>query len=279
MIIVAGGDSFIFGTELKDQFEPNPSSNTFTALLAKKNYYGYSCVAWPGNANNAITRMTVAECELLRSQGKQIAVVISWTYTDRHEFRFNYDTEHRLGPWYSINSWTAESDQGIIDKFAEFFNKNQKGIDQELSHLNSARKLGIAQFAETFYKNTGNNEYYELYSLYKEIVFMQNYLKLHNIPYLFTTADNSFYMTETYYRRTDKFLSGLYKQIDWSSWYFFPRGTQPHETCRPRGFYQWAIENNYEMGISHPLEDAHRDAAELMKEKFDELVTQHNQQN
>ena len=277
MILVAGGDSFVFGTELKDQIDPNPSSNTFTAKLAKKYYYTYSCVAWPGNANNAISRMTLAECEQLRNQNKKFVVVISWTYSDRYEFRFNYDTNHRISPWYSINSWTGESDSGIIDMFANLFNNNQTGIKQQLEHLDNARKLGISDFAKNFYKNTGTNKYHELYSLFKEIVFMQNYLNLHNIPYLFTTADNSFYMSESYDRNSDKFLKSLYEQIDWSSWYFFPAGTNLNETCRPRGFYQWALENNYELGTTHPLEQAHSDAAELMKEKFDELVKKNNQ--
>jgi hypothetical protein len=85
-------------------------------------------------------------------------------------------------------------------------------------------------------------------------------------------ADNSYYETNNYLRNNDKFLKSLYEQIDWDQWYFFPEGTQANETCAPRGFYQWAIESKYQIGISHPLEKAHSDAAELMKEKFNELV-------
>ena len=44
-------------------------------------------------------------------------------------------------------------------------------------------------------------------------------------------------------------------------------------TTSPRGFYQWAVENKYDIGpMQHPLEQAHRDAAILMQEKFNELV-------
>jgi hypothetical protein len=33
------------------------------------------------------------------------------------------------------------------------------------------------------------------------------------------------------------------------------------------------VENKYKVGVDgHPLEDAHKDAAELIKEKFNELV-------
>jgi hypothetical protein len=53
----------------------------------------------------------------------------------------------------------------------------------------------------------------------------------------------------------------------------FPKGTDPGDTLTPRGFYQWAVENKYNIGPEgHPLEDAHRDAALLIKEKFDEMV-------
>ena len=136
MILVAGGDSFIFGTELKDQVHPLPSSSTFTALLAQENNMKYSCVAWPGNANNAITRMVIAECQKLLASNEKIAVIISWTYLDRVEFRFNYNTEQRISPWYSISSWTCQDDQSIISAFMNKF-KDSKAVDGQLAHINT----------------------------------------------------------------------------------------------------------------------------------------------
>ena len=94
------------------------------------------------------------------------------------------------------------------------------------------------------------------------IIALQEYLVQHNIPYLFTCVDNCIITDNT--------------KIDYSNWYMFPQGIQEDETQTPRGFYQWAIENKYSMGISgHPLESAHQDAATLIKEKFDELVKKH----
>jgi hypothetical protein len=62
-------------------------------------------------------------------------------------------------------------------------------------------------------------------------------------------------------------------RIDYSRWFLFPPSVHPWETTTPRGFYQWAVENKYKCGPGqHPLEDAHRTAAQLMKEKFNELV-------
>jgi hypothetical protein len=269
MILVAGGDSFIYGAELADenigrlQF----SRSTFPALLANSNGLDYHCAAWPGSANNAISRMTMSKCQELNNQ---VLVLISWTFTHRYEFRFTYDTLQRTSPWYSISSWSTEDN---VENISKMFNTTDESVIQEhLNHTNTARKTGVSEFAKVFYKHVGNGEYYELYSSLKEIVFMQNYLKLNNIPYMFTAADMTFKDHPNYIRSQDQYLQDLYNQIDWNCWYFFPPGSNSGETLTSRGFYQWAVENKYKVGVTHPLEDAHRDAAELIKEKFNELV-------
>lgn len=96
------------------------------------------------------------------------------------------------------------------------------------------------------------------------IINLQNHLKDLNIPYLFTCADNCVVTNNSL--------------IDYSNWYMFPAGTnKDYETVTPRGFYQWAVENKYNVGPdSHPLESAHEDAATLIKGKFDELVKKNN---
>ena len=99
------------------------------------------------------------------------------------------------------------------------------------------------------------------------ILDFQQYCDHQQIPYLFTCVDNCL-------------IELLSPETNWDHWYLFPAGTKSHETQQPRGFYQWAVENKYNTGIDgHPLEEAHRDAAQLIKEKFNELVTQFNQQN
>ena len=93
----------------------------------------------------------------------------------------------------------------------------------------------------------------------KWIIGLQQYLKFHDYPYLFTCVDNCVITANP--------------EIDWDNWYMFPQGTHADETSSPRGFYQWAVENKYSVGVEgHPLEQAHQDAAELIKEKFNELV-------
>jgi hypothetical protein len=82
-------------------------------------------------------------------------------------------------------------------------------------------------------------------------------LEYYKIPYLFICADNCV----------------ITNKIRYSNWFMFPSGKGPDQTESPRGFYQWAVENKYDCGKeNHPLEQAHQDAANLMKEQFNELV-------
>jgi hypothetical protein len=231
MILVAGGDSFIWGSELADS--PHGGANgysrlTYPARLAQQADMDYICAAYPGNANNAISRMAINAC----ANNPQCGLLVTWTYPQRNEFRF-------IDGWHSINSW----------------------------HTNHR------EFSENYFKHVGDSEYYEIYSLLKEIVFLQYYCERNSIPYLFMTADNHFYQHENYVRSHDEDIDNLYDQIDWSNWFWFPPGTESNETLTPRGFYQWAVENKYNVGPQgHPLEPAHQDATLLIREKFNELV-------
>jgi hypothetical protein len=263
MILVAGGDSLVFGSELS-------SAQTFPAQLAKLSGLKYISAASPGNANSAISRMTLRKCQDLQQQGKKFAVLIMWSFVSRYEFRFNYQTHQQNSPWYSISPWTIESD---LKKISDSYFTPNSGIEyQQLKNILTARNSGVADFASVFYKHVGNDEYYEMYSSFREFIFMQDYLKLNGIPYIFLTASNTFYQHENYFRRQDPWLSDLYQLIDWDHWFFFP-ATSGSPTQEPKGFFHWATENKYPMGTTHPLKAAHDDAAKLIQEKFNELVT------
>ncbi len=119
----------------------------------------------------------------------------------------------------------------------------------------------------------GSSEYWETYSVLKEIVYLQNYLKANRIPYVFTSADVSVFKNSTV-NSNDPTISSLYGQIDFDRYFFFPSRDDD-----PKGFYQWALENKYAIGTTHPLEQAHVDAANLMRSKFDELVKEYLEQD
>ena len=86
---------------------------------------------------------------------------------------------------------------------------------------------------------------------------LQDYLDHHKFRYMFTCADNCV-------------ITG---RLNYDRWFLFPPAGESYNTTEPRGFYQWAVENKYLCGPeNHPLEQAHRDAADLMREKFNEMV-------
>ena len=265
MIIVAGGDSFIWGNELADQRDGKYSLSTFPALLAKQIGAKYVCAAWPGNANNAISRMVINKCQ----QVKDCVVSVTWTFPHRYEFKFGFDTKQKISPWYSINAWDIADKETIL---AGLLNSDTSIIDHHLEKQMISEQTGLADFARNYFKYVGYNEYHSLYATLKEVLFLQNYLKINQIPYIFTTAENSFYQHPTYTRISDEYLANIYTQIDWNNWYFFPS----KDTTVPRGFYQWALENKYKVATTHPLEESHEKAAILIKEKFDELIKKYS---
>jgi hypothetical protein len=80
MIIVAGGDSVIFGSELQDCANGHPGSfshKTFAALLAGNNEY--YCTAYPGIGNGEIVKRLRAKLATLDKCG----VIVSWTWPYR----------------------------------------------------------------------------------------------------------------------------------------------------------------------------------------------------
>ena len=260
-MIIAAGDSFVYGSELESP------ANTFTALLGAD-----ECVAWPGFGNDAIARTTIERCE----QGGVDGVIVSWTFPGRYEFRFAYDTKQKRSPWYAINAWTIKTDIDSIKE--EFVTEDADILEAQKKTIERARQTGVADFAEAFYRHVGGSEYWEIYSSLKEIVYLQNYLVLKNIPFLFTCADNSIFNNHTV-DTADSVIASLLNQIDHDRWFWFPAGTGSNQTKTPRGFYQWAVENKYPVGTTHPLEQAHLDAYKLMQGKFNELVTKHLQSN
>jgi len=64
----------------------------------------------------------------------------------------------------------------------------------------------------------------------------------------------------------DRFMWSLYKEIDFTKWFSFGE--------RMMGFNQWALLNDYKRGTTHPLDQAHKDAVQLMKTKFLEIINQ-----
>ena len=272
MIIVAGGDSFIWGSELKDERTSGKTWNTFsrltfTSLLAKSNNMHYECVALPGNSNQAITRQTMNYCESHKDIKK--FVIINWTFPNRYEFRFPFvSVTNPLANnhWESISAWTIKDTATIKEELKSNINKT---FEKLVEYKKSISSNGIDDFAKNYFKHVGMYEYWEIYTSLQSIVMMQNYLELNNIPYMFSMAEDVLLKNYTI-DNPDQSISTLSNQLKMDNWFMFPDS---------KGFYQWALENKYPVGDTHPLEEAHYDAAQLMKDKFNELVEKFNKQN
>ena len=275
MILLSGGDSFTYGSELKDGVSPlDPSGtepaypivsqSTFPALLAKEFDMHYECAAYPGFSNSAIRRTVMNSCEKLQDVG---LVVVTWTFPGRYEFRFHYDTEERWGHWYNLTAWSIIDD--IEDIKREFKTDDTSILEHHITHLNRAKRLGTSDFAKTFYKHIGasKEQYWETYTSLTEIIMLQQYLQLKQIPYIFSMVDEAL-LNNCKYLLDDENIVTLYNQIDFDRWVTFPNN---------QGFYTWARDFKYPFATTHPLEPAHIDAAKYIKENYNELVKEFKQ--
>lgn len=257
-ILIAGGDSYICGLELADDLWPKKySMNTFPALLAKTYNLDYDCIAVPGYSNSAIARSVVNQC--LLTPGSKI-VLVTWTYTNRFEMSTDIPIVPPLG--YRSNVWYGISPSNL-----------------ERNRKDNPEFIGMV---DEFLKWSGLIPYYKYYNTLKEILYLQNFLKVHNIPYLFTSADTaiSFQNANEILKYDDNIstLKNLLNEIDWNQWQLFPHnGADWLSTNQPNGFRDWAEENKFELGPGyHPLEAAHSHAHDILKDKFNEVVTQTN---
>jgi len=264
MILVAGGDSFVYGTELADQLPGThvPSKSTFPALLANNYNLEYLCTAQTGNSNSAIARQVINACNQYLEQ--KLFVHVTWTFSCRYEFYFNQQV--RTSNWYSLTPWDSHD---TMDEILHIVKSDQVIAKHHTDHFAKLNQTELGKFAKIFYKNIGDNELYETYSSVKEMLFLQQYLDSNQIPYMFTCADTNMFYNQS---QQDLNVVNLNKQINFDKWFLFEPAHEPWNTTTPRGFYQWAVENKYPIGTTHPLEQAHQAAAELMKDKFNELV-------
>jgi hypothetical protein len=253
-VLIAGGDSFLYGLDMLDCSPANnygPSSNTWPALLSNHMGREYVCASFPGSSNTAIARRTILACE--KNKNKDRFVVIGWSFLNRFEFKFTqpfgispdktkdpegHALDKRIG-MSNAGSWLSFN---ILDLY---------GKGHMLKYLDS----DMRKFLQDYYRYVGSDDIYEYYITLKEILYLQNYLELHKIPYLFTSAHSFFYKTVK-----DENVECLLNQIDLNKWFFYPD---------LKGFVQWAAENNYPKRDEHPSEEAHMDAFKLIKEHLD----------
>lgn len=256
--VLAGGCSFTFGHELSDDIEgTTPSRKTWSAHLSNSTGANYFCTARAGSGNDGIARRVF---EYISNTNEECFVLVMWSFSSRYDWAMPRHKNLEGTRWATITPWDTEVQQAHVLKKLAGSNEQQRLWRRRKQDL---KETGVMPFADALYRHAANN-YYETYQSWKNIVWLQNILQKKKIPYLFTLADNTLFYNElTPLWEQDALMNSMYKEIDFSNWYTFGE--------RMMGFNQWATINDYEYGTTHPLDRAHKDASELMKDKFLQL--------
>lgn len=180
---------------------------------------------------------------------------------------FVWGSELSDSPHGGLNGYSRNTFPALLASSSDYYCAAYPGLcNSEIAqNLKTAiRELPVIPFVIVCWTWPSRDK---AYSSPRVIQEFQNYCEYHNYPYLFTCADNCL-------------LEWLGDTTNWNNWFLFPEAKEEWNTTKPRGFYQWAVENKYSTGPdNHPLELAHKDAANLMQGKFDELVKKYIQEN
>jgi hypothetical protein len=154
-VLIAGGDSFTYGSELPSQ------EHAWANLLATRKGWNICNTARPAASNSSIRRNVMNAVH--KYSELDLFVAVMWSFPNRYEFRFAYDTGHLDSPWYSINQ----------------------------ANRANAEAKGMTAFAKSYVQNVAVDPYWEYYTSILEISTLQNYLLKHNINYVFAYVDDS----------------------------------------------------------------------------------------
>jgi len=257
---IVGGCSFTLGNELSDDKDGKTASELSWAHGLYRQGAAtcdYVCTAFGGLGNQAIARRVFSEIV----KGDIEGVVVMWSFLSRYDWAMPRSNLLEDTRWASISPWDANIG-------AEERHRNIKGSEVQQAWWKNREKAlvetGVKPFAEAIYRHA-SNQYHEIYLSWKSIIWLQNILEKKKIPFMFTLADNSlFYQDFTHHKDQDSFMNALYSEIDISKWFGFGE--------RMMGFNQWAKFNEYEYGVTHPLDKAHKDATMLMLPTFKKLI-------
>ena len=227
-VLIAGGDSFTYGSELPSQ------DHAWANLLATRKGWNICNTARPAASNSSIRRNVMNAVN--KYKDLDLFVAVMWSFPNRYEFRFAYDTGHIDSPWYSVNPWTY-NDQNFAD---HFHNKDDEVLQAQQANRANAEATGISDFAKSYVENVAQTEYWELYTSWCEIVMLQNYLDNQDIPYRFLCVDNSLLESNC---EIDTTLTTLRQSINWFA--------------HNEGMYNWAKRTEQPFYTTHPHESAH----------------------
>jgi len=290
-LVISGGDSFTFGSELLDDcgtmhvpvvtstpyHRPTQpirlgpfaaaSKHSWANLTANKLNAKHINTGESGRSNSYIVRHIINIIyEALEHNYKpdEIFVQVMWTFVARQEIAVNFDIKRYDSPWFAVDPYVCEDETK-----SNWFKKVSKSVpnwqevhdDMHKRYLIN-KDLGLVDYAKSYY--TVVSDLHDKYTSLQKILMLQDFLESRNVKYMFT------YVNEHVMKgliSIDKFTNGLHSFIKFDEWFKFPGDKEF------MGFDDWAKANGYPYATSHPLEQAHKDAAELLYEKAKQIIT------
>ncbi len=257
--LIAGGCSFTLGNELSDDVGgKTPSKKAWAYGLSLESGHEYLCTAFGGLGNQAIARRVFNAVANNNDIG---GVTVMWSFLSRYDWAMPRHTVLEDTRWASLSPWDTKSGN---DEAFRTMQGSEIQQEQWKRRNDFLQDTGVRDFAETLYKYAAN-QYHEVYLSWKSIIWLQNILEKKKIPFMFTLADNGLFYNEfEQHKDQDSFMTALRNEIDFTKWFSFGE--------RMMGFNQWAMMEEYPRGTTHPLDEAHRDAVQLMLPTFNKLI-------
>jgi len=184
-----------------------------------------------------------------------------WSFLSRYDWAMPRHKVLEGTRWASISPW--DTNTGNEEAFREL-SASETQQQEWKTRKDTFAETGVKPFAEAIYKHAAN-QYHETYLSWKSIIWLQNILEKKKIPFMFTLADNTLFYDEfNQHKDQDAFMNALHDEIDFTKWFSFGE--------RMMGFNQWALLEGYPRGTTHPLDQAHQDAVQLMLPTFNKLI-------
>ena len=257
--LIAGGCSFTLGNELSDDVDgKTPSKKSWASRIAENTSMEYHCTAFGGLGNSAIARMVF---NAVANTKETDGVVVMWSFLSRYDWAMPRHKALEDTRWASISPWDTNM---AADERHQALAGSEAQQEHWKRRADIIQETGVKPFAEAIYRHAAN-QYHETYLSWKSIIWLQNILEKKNIPFMFTLADNTlFYDKFNQHKHQDPFMTALHNEIDFTKWFSFGE--------RMMGFNQWARLNDYAYATTHPLDEAHEDAVQLMLPTFNKLI-------
>lgn len=289
--IVSFGDSFVFGSELKNNHN---GSKAWPGLVARDLGVEYKTFANPGCGNDYIAQQIYSYFSTATS--KHTLAVINWTWSVRWDFYITKEVmssaktedlgEHISEEQYNLiagSSWPEYKDflkgdtgssNGVQHEIANFVDNikcRQNGqwiglgptcVPEKLSWLNDSIE---AKRIINFYRDYGiQNLLWNKFRNLQTIFAAQKYLEQKNICTIQTFMDYELFDSE-YKELAPDYIKELQLLVK-------PNMQSFH--CG-MNFLDWAISSKYPVTASpgdHPLEEAHNAAKELWIDRYSECL-------